>query len=111
MASQDSPATLHYVDPPYVHDTRSEGHGYRFEMDDQQHENLTRFLGNMQGSVIISGYQHPIYDRMGWVSRAIEAKTFHKGNVGSPRTEMLWLNAQAADAQAQRELFAHRTDS
>jgi DNA adenine methylase len=43
----DGPGTLHFVDPPYVHSTRSaltgrsaKTHGYRHEMDDQAHRQL-----------------------------------------------------------------------
>lgn len=103
MASQDSTETLHYVDPPYVWATRSgrDGHGYRHEMSDDQHHTLVKFLSNLKGYVILSGYDNPIYSALAWDSKKAAAKTFHKGNVGAPRTEILWLNPAAARAQSQ----------
>ncbi|MBE1188923.1 DNA adenine methylase, partial [Escherichia coli] len=47
MEYHDRPNTLHYVDPPYVHSTRSTkvrhnatGKSYRYELDDNQHKEL-----------------------------------------------------------------------
>lgn len=108
MASQDSPDTLHYLDPPYVHATRSGGysseHGYRHEMSDKDHERLATFVAQLTGMVIISGYDHPIYQALGWSSRQALARTFHKDNKGADRTEYLWLNDAAMRAQIQGAL-------
>ena len=54
MAKHDAPDALHYVDPPYVHSTRGfncgESHrGYRFEMTDDQHRELAKFLRTLGG--------------------------------------------------------------
>jgi len=114
MLSQDSDETLHYCDPPYVHATRSDirtrglktnGHGYRHEMTDQDHLKLIDFLAGLKGMVVLSGYPTPIYDRLGWEYRETRAMTFHRGNVGSPRTERLWLNPSAVKAMRQMKLF------
>lgn len=102
MTSQDSAETLHYVDPPYVFGTRTgKGHGYRHEMTDAQHEALVSFLMGLKGLVALSGYENPIYQTLKWEVRKAAAKTFHKGSVGAPRTEILWLNPAAARAQSQ----------
>ncbi len=55
MEAHDSTTTLHYVDPPYVHSTRSKGnpyctkHKYAFEMSDQDHRDLAEVLRNLKG--------------------------------------------------------------
>lgn len=108
MASQDSPETLHYVDPPYVHATRARKsfgkHGYRFEMTDRDHEDLLSFLSGLQGMVVLSGYDHPIYAGLCWQRFDIETRAFYRGNSSAVRTESLWLNPAAVKAQSQIEM-------
>ena len=69
MSRHDAPTTLHYVDPPYVHGTRTANkHAYRHEMTDAQHVDLLTFLSTLSGAVILSGYSHTMYDELlsGW---------------------------------------------
>lgn len=91
MQAHDQADALHYVDPPYVFDTRSDAaHDYAHEMTDAQHLDLLVFLKTLQGKVILSGYPHPIYDETltGWhrVQRTALADGAKK------RTEVLWMN-------------------
>ena len=102
MLQQDSEETLHFVDPPYVHDTRSEKHGYRHEMDDQQHEDLCDFLNTLKGMVVLCGYHNPIYDRLGW--HYVEREAHADG--ARDRIEVLWMNSAAVNASTQISLFA-----
>jgi DNA adenine methylase len=88
----DSPETLHYVDPPYLADTRTwlNGKGaYKHEMSDQDHRELLEVLGTLKGAVVVSGYPSELYDDAlrGWV-RA-EKKASADGRV--ERTEVLWM--------------------
>lgn len=110
MRQHDAATTLHYVDPPYVFDTRAPARktnkaygGYRFEMTDDDHNILLQELNRMEGMVIVSGYRHPIYDDhlRSWM--CVDKKTFADG--ASPRTETLWLNADAS-RQMQSTFFA-----
>lgn len=101
MAQHDAPNTLHFVDPPYVHETRGAKHSYVFEMTNEQHEELCAFLPTLQGMVILCGYHNPIYDRMGWETRTREAHA----NGARDRVEVLWLNPAAVAAQAQGRLL------
>lgn len=94
MKLHDSDDTLHYVDPPYVHATRSSfvtgtKRGYRHEMSDDDHRELGAFLKTLRGGVIVSGYHHPLYDELfaGW--RRVEKGTHADG--GRARTEVLWM--------------------
>ena len=98
----DSKDTLFYLDPPYVHDTRSESatDTYDFEMDNEMHKNLVEVLLNLKGKAIVSGYDHSIYDSISegkW--KKIPLGKFSKGaskvESGEKREkgeEMLWIN-------------------
>lgn len=105
MLQQDSPETLHFVDPPYVHDTRGAKHGYRFEMTNADHESLCEFLGGLTGMVVLAGYDHPLYERLGWHSVRREAHA----NGARDRIEVLWLNPACVAAQSQQSLFGSVT--
>ena len=64
----DTPDTLFYLDPPYVHDTRRDTR-YRHEMTDADHAALVDRLLCIQGRAALSGYDHPVYERLvnaGW---------------------------------------------
>jgi DNA adenine methylase len=94
MERHDGPDSLHYVDPPYVHSTRSDRgasslHCYKHEMTDAQHVDLARFLHNLAGAVIVSGYDCDIYRDLfrGWERRQIDTH----GDGARDRTEVLWL--------------------
>lgn len=96
MAHQDTPHTLHYVDPPYPFTTRGDdGHDYRHEMSDDDHEELAEFLKTLSGMVIISGYAHKIYDSLGWerIDRAAHA------DGARDRTESLYLSPNCVGGQ------------
>lgn len=93
MSQHDSPETLHYVDPPYIHSTRTTQRGkYNHEMTDADHRKLVQFLGKLKGAVIVSGYDHEIYHKLGW--ETIKRKAFADG--AAERVECLWLNQAAA---------------
>ena len=108
MGRLDSQTTLFYVDPPYVHGSRVESKGYRFEMTDQDHGKLLAALSGLKGMVVLSGYDHPLYDGLedsGWTKVEREALAM----AGAKRTESLWLNAAAAGGRIQGSLFARGT--
>lgn len=107
MDSQDSPHTLHYVDPPYVHGSRKGNKkGYKFEMTDDQHRDLLQFLEGLEGMVLLSGYASEIYENLGWEQVSVEMRVFHGAeNSDAKRTECLWMNPSAVKAQAQQKLF------
>lgn len=101
MLQQDSPQTLHFVDPPYIHDTRGVTTAYRFEMSDDQHIALCDILKGLKGMVMLCGYEHPLYERLGWlrINRAAHA------DGAKDRIECLWLNPAAERATPQASLF------
>lgn len=90
MSQHDSPQTLFYVDPPYLPETRDKGGDYRHEMSIEEHIELAKFLNQVKGMVILSGYPSKLYDELykGWkrVTRVARADGARK------RTECLWLH-------------------
>jgi len=94
LQDHDAESTLHYVDPPYVMDTRYDGAKsgriyrhemddvdppyvmdtrydgaksgriYRHEMDDVDHQDLLKTLLDLKGMVMLSGYLCELYDDM-----------------------------------------------
>lgn len=112
MRAHDARQTLHYVDPPYMHDTRYLGakHGryYRHEMTDAQHAELLTALLELEGMVVISGYPCELYDSMlvGWDRRETSAR-ISAGRGTATRTECIWLNPACRDRdQRQGDMFA-----
>ena len=90
MQRFDGVDTLHYVDPPYVLSTRiSRARTYRHEMDEADHVALLDALQGLQGTVLLSGYAHPLYaERLaGW--GRVEHQERNAG--GRATTEMLWI--------------------
>jgi DNA adenine methylase len=64
----DTPDTIFYVDPPYVHDTRK-GKVYDHELENEDHTKLVNTLLTLQGSVTLSAYAHELYQPLeanGW---------------------------------------------
>jgi DNA adenine methylase len=86
LQAHDTPDTLHYVDPPYHHDTRRPGR-YKHEMNDRDHDDLLGVLSSLKGSVILSGYANDAYSRLGW--REVHREALADG--AAKRTEILWI--------------------
>src|SRR5437773_8222857 len=60
----DSPTTLFYCDPPYVHSTRGDSKAYRHEMTDEQHRELAELLNSVQGQIALSNYDCKLLDEL-----------------------------------------------
>jgi DNA adenine methylase len=90
----DSPTTLFYCDPPYVHSTRGDSKAYGFEMNDAQHRGLAEVLNSAQGMVALSNYQADILDELypapKWRKIVAPARTVH--STKDKRVEVLWTN-------------------
>lgn len=113
----DSPKTLFFIDPPYVHSTRSalagrsaKTHGYRHEMTDAEHRALAAVLHRLRGMVVLCGYPSELYSEdlfSDWESYSRRAQADH----GKARTEVVWLNPACSSAldAARGGLFAEAT--
>ncbi len=100
LKDHDGSDTLHYVDPPYVHDTRysgaKSGRIYRHEMSDQDHEELLKVLLELEGKVIVSGYPSEIYnDYLANWKRVETTARISSGRGTDTRTECLWISPNA----------------
>lgn len=93
----DKPEALHYIDPPYMQETRSQKRRqspcYRFEMSDEQHRELAIELQRVKGMIVLSGYACPMYNELYADWFRFERPSLADG--ARPRTEVLWLNASA----------------
>jgi len=103
----DTPNTFFYCDPPYIHATRSAGK-YAHELDDNDHQDLVDLLLTRRAKIMLSGYDHPIYQRLsdhGWRKVQWETACYAAGRTrvsglqgkGSAlekqkRTETVWMN-------------------
>jgi len=105
--------TLLFVDPPYVHSTRSaiagrsaKTHGYRHEMDDDAHRDLAGVLHAVAGMVVLSGYPSALYDELYPTWERFERRAMADG--AKARTEVVWLNraCSAALERSRGGLFA-----
>jgi DNA adenine methylase len=116
ITKNDSPGTLHYVDPPYMPETRStksgrgrlKYHAYAHEMTTEDHAELLEVLRNVAGMVVLSGYPAPLYENA--VSDWLRVEKAALADGARPRTEVLWINPQACAAlrraAAQHDIFA-----
>jgi DNA adenine methylase len=108
MRRHDSADTLHYVDPPYVHETRGRSGGglagggvapsagYRHELTGDDHRTLLDALLSLKGMVVLSGYPTDEYDSLltGWMR--VEREALADG--ARKRLEILWINPPAQRA-------------
>lgn len=80
-----------YVDPPYLGTTRATG--YRVEMTaDDAHVALADALNGCKSSVVLSGYDAPLYADLfaGWHRVDLQGATTLSGD--TDRVEVLWSN-------------------
>lgn len=95
MQQHDGPDTLHYCDPPYVHETRTaKGKAYRFEMSDADHADFLDVVCDLKGAVIVSGYACDLYDNRLSDWAHVDINTFADG--ARARVERVWLNKAAS---------------
>lgn len=88
----DSPNTLFYCDPPYMHHTRCNNDEYENELSPTDHQDLLHLCLHAKGKVAISGYSNEIYSdalKDFEMHLAPEKRTglFHSSN-----REVLWTN-------------------
>jgi DNA adenine methylase len=88
----DSPNTLFYCDPPYIHSTRGDSKAYGFEMDEEQHHDLAAALNRLQGKAAISGYRCALMDRLYKDWRRFDADEKHCHSIKELRQESIWMN-------------------
>lgn len=113
MQQHDAADTVHFVDPPYVLSTRVLQGGangyYRHELSQEDHEDLLAALLQLEGMVVVSGYETDLYhDTLrGWRVHRTPSR-ISAGRGTAVRTEVVWVNAACCAALDQRPggLFA-----
>ncbi|NVN18262.1 DNA adenine methylase [Muricauda sp. HICW] len=92
----DRPATLIYLDPPYL---GKRTNGYENEANDHDfHLDLLNSISNSNAMIFLSGYHNELYDDLlteqrGWSRKEIETTTQGSNGSKKQRTEVLWMNA------------------
>jgi DNA adenine methylase len=89
---------LIYCDPPYLHETRCQQstNVYHAEMSNQEHRELAALLSRCKASVVLSGYDSPLYREMygDWQKVTTEIANHAAGGRQKNReTECLWIKA------------------
>ncbi|SFE88069.1 DNA adenine methylase [Paracidovorax wautersii] len=102
MRQHDAPTTLHFVDPPYLHETRvmrGASSCYRHELTATEHAELLEQLCDLQGMVVLSGYPSDLYQHhlAGWTQHTTKSR-ISAGRGTVVRTESAWLNPACAAA-------------
>ncbi len=97
IQSQDGEHTLFYLDPPYMHDTRSTTDLYAFEMDPGDHAMLLEVLSGIKGKFLLSGYHNALYDGAaklhGWNCTDVEIDNkLAGGKKKAKEVEAIWRN-------------------
>lgn len=95
IRSQDGPVTLHYLDPPYLHETRVTTADYDHEMTTDQHCELLETIDRCEGKVLISGYPNQLYDQKlrNWSVFDILIDNKASSAKNKPRmVERVWMN-------------------
>ena len=95
------PATLVYLDPPYLMDR---DHGYKVDANEREfHEELLELCLRARCMVLVSGYSNRLYNsyltqQRGWHRRVIETHTRNTNGKDLTRKEVLWSNRLFAKA-------------
>jgi DNA adenine methylase len=99
IRQQDGPRTLFYLDPPYMHETRTVAKAYEHEMGPEDHRDLLGTLSGIEGRFLLSGYRCALYDGIaehaGWNRTDIEIDNKSGGGKKKQkRVESIWRNYQ-----------------
>lgn len=95
IQQEDTKGTLYYLDPPYLQETRAAPDVYRHECDRKHHEELLTLVREVQGKVMLSGYDSPLYaERLeGWTKHTFDLPNNAAGGDSKRRMEeCLWCN-------------------
>ncbi len=92
----DTPRTLFYLDPPYVHGSRGDSAAYRHEMTDADHRELADLLHRIQGRAVLSGYRCVLYDELFADWHRVDAPEKLCNSSKGLRGETLWMNFEPA---------------
>lgn len=103
----DGPDACFYLDPPYEPSTRKPnrqkgGKAYTHDLTADDHEELVDRVRDLEGSVLLSGYDHAVYRELepaGFDRVEFEAMSTTANSQGADgrRLEIIWRRSQAVD--------------
>ena len=102
MRKHDAITTLHYLDPPYLPQTRVSGNRYyQHEMTIEDHEQLLYQIKELKGMVVLSGYDSELYNDLlpDW-RKEVKSSRISAGRGTAVRTECLWISPNCKASQA-----------
>ncbi|WP_395378130.1 DNA cytosine methyltransferase [Marinicella sp. W31] len=78
-----------YLDPPYLHETRTSNIRYEYEYSKSDHKRLLQLVKTLDTKIMISGYASALYDSelSTWYRKEFTSMT-RRGK----RTEVIWMN-------------------
>ena len=82
----DRKNTVFFLDPPYVHHSRSSSHRYGYELTNFDHFQMLEIINRIKGNAVISGYDNKVYEHLTW--RRVEKDQQKNSGKGS---EVLWI--------------------
>ena len=91
------PATLVYLDPPYLGDRTK---GYTYDLNDENyHQELLELANEANCMIFISGYENELYndlltEKKGWSKKTIPTITKDSNGKSHDRSEVVWMNSQ-----------------
>jgi DNA adenine methylase len=101
----DSPATVMYIDPPYVN---LDNYYLPLANNIEHHQQLVDIVLSCKSAIVISGYDHPVYDKLmehGWQKIQFQTITQMSNTKGEgqrklklQRVECVWRNPKAVAA-------------
>lgn len=103
----DRPATLVYLDPPYLMDR---DHGYKLDANEESfHKELLKLCCRAKCMILISGYENELYSailtrKRGWKRVEIETHTRDTKGKNYSRTEVLWKNKLFVKAEREKKV-------
>ena len=103
IRQQDGPNTFFYLDPPYLHETRTAIDAYEFEMSIEEHSSLLEVLQSISGKFLLSGYRSELYDSYSSVNAwsRVDIEIDNKASSSkkkATKTECLWMNYERQDS-------------
>ncbi|QQK62510.1 DNA adenine methylase (plasmid) [Shewanella sp. LC6] len=81
--------TVLYLDPPYLHETRTSTARYEYELTDEQHRELLTLIVDLPCLILLSGYRNQMYDEALSHWWSVDFQAMSRGGV---RTETIWCN-------------------
>lgn len=105
----DGPQACFYLDPPYHPETRGRDRhsSYAHELQPADHRDLIAAVLELEGTVLISGYDHPSYreldahgfERLQFARKTTASRVAHGR---SDRTEVIWRRLEAGAHETQQ---------